>query len=63
MKYLRMEKNVLLTQSTNSIFCLHVYKYAFYLLPKFRLFNVKIQILTHDKIFKISYRGGVKKWL
>lgn len=63
MKYFKFEKNVFLTQSTNSILCLHIWKYAFYFLPKFRLFNFKIQILTHDKIIKINYRGGIKKWL
>lgn len=63
MRYLKFEKNVLLTQSRNCIFCLHISKYALYFLPKFRIFNFKIQILTHDNILKISYRGGIKKWL
>lgn len=62
-KLFNIVKKTYFTQSKNCILCLHIYKYAIYFLPGFKLFNFKLELFTIDKFFRISFRGGVKRWL
>jgi hypothetical protein len=62
-KLFNIKTKVCFAQSKNCILCLHIYKYAIYFIPGFKLFNLKLELFTINKFFRISFRRGQKRWL